>query len=127
AQPLRHPRDVHHVPYVMAAALIGLAGNETVALYRIRVGRKIGSAALIADGLHARTDGLTSLAVLLGAVGIAVGLDWADPVVGLLISVAILSVLVRAALRVGERLMDAVDPGLVDTAEHVAAAVDGVV
>jgi cation diffusion facilitator family transporter len=126
-QRLAHPRDVDHLPYVMAAAIIGIAGNEVVALHRIRVGRTIGSAALVADGLHARTDRLTSLAVLLGAVGVALGLDWADPVVGLLISVAILSVLARATLSVGERLMDAVDPGLVDTAEGVVAAVDGVV
>ena len=78
---------------VAAAALIGFAGNELVARYRIRVGRQIGSAALVADGLHARTDGFTSLAVLLGAGGVALGWDWADPVVGLLITVAILAVL----------------------------------
>ena len=66
--------------------MIGFAGNELVARYRIRTGRKIGSAALVADGLHARTDGFTSLAVLLGAGGVALGWDWADPVVGLLIT-----------------------------------------
>ena len=44
--------------------VIGFVGNEVVARYRIRVGRRIGSAALVADGLHARTDGFTSLAVL---------------------------------------------------------------
>jgi divalent metal cation (Fe/Co/Zn/Cd) transporter len=81
-----------------------------VARYRIRVGRKIGSAALVADGLHARTDGLTSLAVLLGVGGVAIGWDWADPVVGLLITVAILTVLRQAAREIYRRLMDAVDP-----------------
>ena len=91
-------------------AVIGFAGNELVARYRISVGRRIGSAALVADGLHARTDGFTSLAVLLGAGGAALGWRWADPVVGLLITVAILLVLKDAAREVYRRLMDAVDP-----------------
>ena len=90
---LAHPRPVSNLVAVAAAALAGFAGNELVARYRIRVGRRIGSAALVADGLHARTDGFTSLAVLLGAGGAAIGWDWADPVVGLLITVAILAVL----------------------------------
>ena len=123
---LRHPRDVDHVVWVMVAAVIGMVGNEAVALYRIRVGRKIGSASLVADGLHARSDGLTSLAVLVGAVGVAAGWEWADPVVGLAISAAILVVLVQAARSVGERLMDAVDPQIVARAEAVAAGVPNV-
>jgi len=93
--------------------MIGFVGNEMVAGYRIRVGRRIGSAALIADGLHARADGLTSLAVLLGAAGVAVGWAWADPVVGLVITTAILGVLRSAASQTGQRLTDAVDPRLV--------------
>lgn len=123
---LRHPRDVDHIAFVMAAAVIGMLGNEAVALYRIRVGRRIGSASLVADGLHARSDGLTSLAVLVGAIGVALGWEWADPAVGLAISAVILVVLVQAARGVGERIMDAVDPSLVDTAEAVVGAVDGV-
>jgi cation diffusion facilitator family transporter len=123
---LRHPRDVEHVAFVMAAAVVGMVGNEAVALYRIRVGRRIGSASLVADGLHARSDGLTSLAVLVGAVGVALGWQWADPAVGLAISAAILVVLVQAVRGVGERLMDAVDPALVDTAEGVVRGVAGV-
>jgi cation diffusion facilitator family transporter len=123
---LRHPRDVEHIVWVMIAAVIGMVGNEAVALYRIRVGRQIGSASLVADGLHARSDGLTSLAVLVGAIGVAVGWEWADPVVGLAISVAILVVLVQAARSVGERLMDAVDPAFVTRAEAVAARCAGV-
>jgi cation diffusion facilitator family transporter len=106
--------------------VIGLVGNETVAAYRIRVGRKIGSASLVADGLHARSDGLASLAVLVGAIGVAAGWQWADPVVGLAISAAILLVLVQAARGVGERLMDAVDPTMVTRAEAVVARVPGV-
>jgi cation diffusion facilitator family transporter len=123
---LRHPSDVKHLGFVMAAAVVGLVGNETVAAYRIRVGRRIGSASLVADGLHARTDGLASLAVLIGAVGVAAGWQWADPVVGLAISGAILLVLVQAVRGVGERLMDAVDPALVTRAEGVVAGVAGV-
>ncbi len=120
---LRNPQDVDHIVWVMVAAVIGMVGNEAVAAYRIRVGRKIGSASLVADGLHARTDGLTSLAVLVGAIGVAAGWEWADPVVGLAISVAIMVVLVQAARGVGERLMDAVDPELVEQAEAVVAAI----
>jgi len=125
-QRLVHPQQVEHLPYVMAAAVVGLVGNEVVAGMRMRVGRRIGSAALVADGLHARTDGLTSLAVLVGAVGVALGAEWADPVVGLLVSVAILRVLVQAARTVGERLLDAVDPALVASAEDVLGHVEGV-
>ncbi|MFY1631914.1 cation diffusion facilitator family transporter [Solwaraspora sp. WMMB335] len=123
---LIHPASVTHVPWVAAAGIVGFAGNEIVARYRIRVGRRIGSAALVADGLHARTDGFTSLAVVAAAGGAAVGWRWADPLVGLAITVAILYVLRDAAREVYRRLMDAVDPTLVDTAETTLRAVPGV-
>jgi cation diffusion facilitator family transporter len=123
---LLDPRPVHHLGWVAAAAVVGAAGNEIVARYRITVGRRIGSAALVADGLHARTDGFTSLAVLAGAGGAALGLRWADPVVGLAITVAIVLVLKNAAREVYRRLMDAVDPGLVDRADRALRAVPGV-
>lgn len=123
---LLSPRDITHLGAVSAAALSGFVGNEWVARYRIRTGRKIGSAALVADGLHARTDGFTSLAVLLGAGGAALGLPAADPVVGLLITAAILLVLKDAAREVYRRLMDSVDPTLVDTAERALRGVEGV-
>jgi cation diffusion facilitator family transporter len=123
---LAHPRAVSNLVAVAVAALIGFAGNELVARYRIRVGRKIGSAALVADGLHARTDGFTSLAVLLGVAGVAAGWDWADPVVGLLITVAILAVLRQAGREIYRRLMDAVDPALVDQAGRTLRATPGV-
>jgi cation diffusion facilitator family transporter len=123
---LAHPRPVSNLIAVGVAALAGFAGNEAVARYRIRVGRKIGSAALVADGLHARTDGFTSLAVLLGVAGVAVGWDWADPVVGLLITLAILAVLRQAAREIYRRLMDAVDPELVDQTEQTLRATTGV-
>ena len=123
---LIHPHHVSDLIAVAAAALIGFAGNELAARYRIRTGRKIGSAALVSDGLHARTDGLTSLAVLLGAGGVALGWNWADPVIGLLITLAILAVLRQAAREIYRRLMDAVDPALVDQAESVLRATPGV-
>lgn len=123
---LLHPRDVVHLWSVALAALAGFVGNEWVARYRVTTGRRIGSAALVADGLHARTDGFTSLAVLLGAGGAALGWRWADPVVGLLITVAILLVLRDAARQVYRRLMDAVDPQLVDRAKSALLDVDGV-
>ncbi|MFJ7206974.1 cation diffusion facilitator family transporter [Streptomyces sp. NPDC098789] len=119
-------RDVTHLRAVSAAALAGFVGNEWVARYRIRTGRRIGSAALVADGLHARTDGFASLAVLLGAGGAALGWRAADPVIGLLITTAILLVLRDAAREVCRRLMDGVDPALVDTAEHTLRGVGGV-
>ena len=123
---LLHPRPVAHLWAVAAAALVGFAGNELVAHYRIHVGRRIGSAALIADGLHARTDGFTSLAVLAGAGGVALGWQQAAPVVGLFISAAILGVLRQAVSQVGARLMDAVDPRLVDQATDAVMSARGV-
>jgi cation diffusion facilitator family transporter len=125
-QRLLHPQPVRHLVAVALAAVVGFAGNELVAQLRIRVGRRIGSAALVADGLHARTDGFTSLAVLLGAGGVAIGWHWADPVVGLLITVAILFVLKDAAREVYRRLMDAVDPRDVDAVERALRGTDGV-
>jgi cation diffusion facilitator family transporter len=123
---LANPHPVENLGWVAAAGIIGFAGNELVAVYRIRVGRRIGSAALVADGLHARTDGLTSLAVVLGAAGVAAGWDKADPVVGLLITAAILVVLKGAARDIYRRLMDSVDPELSDRVHEVLAAVPGI-
>ncbi len=123
---LAHPRPVSSLVAVAIAALIGFAGNELVAQYRIGTGRRIGSAALVADGLHARTDGLTSLAVLLGVGGAALGWHWADPVVGLLITVVILAMLRQACREIYRRLMDAVEPALVDQAEHHLRGTAGV-
>jgi len=120
------PQPISHAWVVVAAGLIGFAGNELVAVYRIRVGNKIGSAALVADGLHARTDGFTSLAVVIGAIGVMSGFPMADPIVGLLITVAILGVLRGAVRDIYRRLMDAVDPDLVDDAEAAVRDVPGV-
>jgi cation diffusion facilitator family transporter len=123
---LFHPVAIQNLGWVAAAGLVGFLGNELVAVYRIRVGRRIGSAALVADGLHARTDGFTSLAVLFGAGGVVLGFPLADPIVGLLITIAILAVLWTAVREVFGRLMDGVDPKLVDAAETTLAAHRGV-
>lgn len=123
---LVHPHPVHQLGWVAAAGFVGFLGNELVAVYRIRVGRQIGSAALVADGLHARTDGVTSLAVVAGAAGVAAGWRSADPVLGLLITAAILNILRHAVLDIYRRLMDSVDPELVDQVEKVLSSVDGV-
>ena len=120
------PRPIQYVGVVFTAGIVGFLGNELVALYRIRVGRQIGSAALVADGHHARVDGFTSLAVAAGAAGVWMGFDLADPIVGIIVSIAILGVLRAAARDIYRRLMDAVDPDLVEEIEREALQVAGV-
>jgi cation diffusion facilitator family transporter len=121
-----NPRVVEYVGWVAAAAVIGFLGNEAVAIFRIRVGREIGSAALIADGLHARIDGLTSLAVLVGAMGVWAGFPLADPIIGLIITAAILRITWNATKFMWYRMMDAVEPEIVDMVENTALAIEGV-
>lgn len=115
-----------NIGWVAVAAVIGFAGNELVAIFRIRVGREIGSAALIADGLHARTDGLTSLAVLAGAIGVWLGFPLADPLMGFAIGVAILVIVWGAAREMWLRMMDATDPAAVQHIEKLAGEINGV-
>jgi cation diffusion facilitator family transporter len=121
-----NPRPIENPWLLLAAGLIGFAGNEAVAIYRIRVGRKIGSAALVADGVHARLDGFTSLSVVLGAIGVLLGFPIADPIIGLLIAVSIMVLLWGTVKSIGARLMDAIDPALVGKAEHALAHTTGV-
>ncbi len=109
-QKLLDPQPITHLPWVAAAAIVGAIGNEAVALLQIRTGRRIGSDSMIADGLHARIDGLASLAVLIAVAGVALGFPIVDPVVGLLIGITILFVARDATKRIWYRLMDAVDP-----------------
>ncbi|WKZ82319.1 MAG: cation diffusion facilitator family transporter [Acidimicrobiia bacterium] len=125
-QRLLEPRLIDYIPWVIAAGLIGAAGNELVARYRIRVGRRIGSEALVADGQHARTDALTSLTVVVAGIGAAFGAAWVDPVAGLVVALVILRLLFRSARSITRRLLDAVDPELVDGTEKIIAGVDGV-
>src|SRR5215208_4295968 len=108
-----HPQPVGLLWAVAAAALVGFLGNEGVAVFRIRVGRQIGSAALIADGYHARTDGWTSLAVVVGAIGVWLGYPLADPIVGLLIAAAILVIVWQSGKTVFTRLLEGVDPQVI--------------
>ena len=94
---LSDPPEIDYIWVVAAAAIIRFIGNEVVALFRMKIGKEVGSAALVADGHHARVDGLTSLAVLFGAVGVWVGIPLADPIVGLVISAAILRIVVETS------------------------------
>jgi cation diffusion facilitator family transporter len=123
---LIHPQPVGFVWVVAAASLVGFIGNEAVAVFRIRVGREIGSAALVADGYHARTDGWTSLAVLAGAVGMWLGYPLADPIVGLLIAAAILVIVWQSGKAVFTRLLDGVEPEAIEEIRHAASDVPGV-
>lgn len=118
-QRLLEPRLIDYIPWVIAAGLIGAAGNEVVARYRIRVGGRIGSEALVADGHHARTDALTSLTVVAAGIGAAFGAAWVDPVTGLVVALVILRLLGRSAGSITRRLLDAVDPELVDRTEKI--------
>src|ERR687897_108237 len=120
------PQPISHLGWVAAAAIIGFIGNEAVALFRIRVGKEIGSAALIADGQHSRVDGFTSLAVLIGAIGVWVGVPILDPLIGLAITVAILFIVKDAARAVFLRLLDGVEPSILSKVEHAPLRVDGV-
>jgi cation diffusion facilitator family transporter len=120
------PQPLSNLGWVAAAAIIGFFGNELVAVFRIRIGKEIGSAALIADGYHARTDGLTSLAVLGGAIGVWLGFPLFDPIVGLGIGIAILGIVWKTAVDMWHRMMDAVDPEIYEEFKHAAFHVKGV-
>lgn len=124
---LIHPQPLHNLWWVLAAGVVGFLGNEAVAIYRIRVGQRIGSAALVADGVHARTDGFTSLAVVLGAIGVMLGFPLADPIIGLLISAAIIALLWGTVRSIGRRLMDGIEPELLDRATSALLSAPGVV
>jgi cation diffusion facilitator family transporter len=119
-------RLIDHIPWVIAAGIIGALGNEFVARYRIKVGTVIGSEALVADGQHARTDALTSLAVVIAGVGAAFGAAWVDPVAGIVVAAAMLWLLWRTAGRMSRRLLDAVEPVIVDQVEESIRGIDRV-
>lgn len=125
-QRLLQPQSVGHLGWVIAASIIGFIGNEAVAVFRIRVGKQINSAALIADGYHARVDGLTSLAVLFGAIGVWLGYPLADPIVGLLITLAIVHIVWQSGKAVFVRALDGVEPETVDRIRHAVGHVRGV-
>ncbi len=110
----------------MSAAVVGIAGNEILAQYKISVGKRINSVSLVADGQHSRIDGLTSLAALVGLVGVAFGLRIADPIAGLVISAVILTVVYSTSRSVLQRLLDGVDPRIVPSIITTASEVPGV-
>jgi cation diffusion facilitator family transporter len=121
-----HPQPVSYLWAVITASVVGFLGNEAVAIFRIRVGKEIGSAALVADGYHARVDGLTSLAVLFGAVGVGLGYPLADPIVGLVITVAIFRIVWQSGKSIFTRLLDGVDPEVIDDIKHAVNHTPGV-
>ncbi|MBB4331637.1 cation diffusion facilitator family transporter [Rhizobium leguminosarum] len=123
---LMNPQPITQLLAVAVAGIVGFIGNEAVAVFRIRVGRQMNSAALIADGYHARTDGLTSLAVVLGAVGVWLGFPLADPIIGLLITIAIFGIVWQSARAVITRSLDGVEPGVTDEIRHAADHVAGI-
>jgi len=121
-----HPVPMDNLGWVSAAAIIGFMGNEWVALYRIRVGKQIGSAALVADGYHARIDGYTSLAVLLGVAGTWFGYHFIDPLVGIIITITILFIVKDTAKAVWMRLIDGIEPEIISAIEHAPTHIEGV-
>lgn len=125
-QRLLNPLPLENLEWIALASLVGFVGNELVALMQIRVGRRIGSDAMIADGQHALIDGLTSLAVLIAVVGTLIGLPILDPIVGVVIGFAIIGITWNAIKAIWYRMMDAVDPHLVEHVEAHVLALDGV-
>ncbi len=123
---LIHPQPVSNLLWVGIAALIGFLGNEAVAVFRIRVGKQIGSAALVADGTHARIDGFTSLSVLVGALGVWAGFPVLDPLIGLAIGIVILFIVWDTARDMAYRIMDAVDPSVTGLITKTAQETPGV-
>jgi cation diffusion facilitator family transporter len=123
---LVHPSPPGYLLATAVAGVVGFIGNEWVAVYRLRAGRRIGSAALVADGYHARIDGFTSLAVVAGVIGVALGFDLADPIAGLLISVVILRIVWQSIKVIGLRTLDGVEDGVVDSIDRTAAGVPAV-
>ncbi len=121
-----HPQSLTYLWAVMIASVVGFIGNEAVAVFRIKVGKEIQSAALVADGYHARVDGWTSLAVLFGALGVWFGYPLADPIVGLLITLAIVQIIWQSTKAVFTRMLDGVEPELVEEIRHAAGHVEGV-
>ena len=122
-----HPEPIAFLLWVAVAGVVGFIGNEIVAVFRIRIGREINNVALIADGYHARTDGLTSLAVVVGAIGVWLGFPLADPIVGLIITIAIFGIVWQSARSVLTRMLDGVEPGTVGEIAHAAEHVAGIV
>ena len=123
---LLHHGSTTHLGWGIAAAAVGIGGNQIVARYKLTVGRRIHSATLVADAKHSRLDALSSAGALLGLVGVALGWGWADAVAGLIVTGFICHVGWEVSVDIAHRLLDGVDPEIITTAEAVAATVPGV-
>ncbi|HWY79536.1 MAG TPA: cation diffusion facilitator family transporter [Candidatus Sulfotelmatobacter sp.] len=123
---LFHPYTPTHLWVIAIASLVGFGINEGAAIFRIKVGEQIHSEALVTDGKHARMDGFTSLAVLVGAFGTYLGYPIVDPIVGLFITVLILHTIWEQGQEVFKRMLDGVDPELVKQVNHAVREVAGV-
>ena len=110
----------------LAAAAIAVVANFGVSEYKIRVGRRIRSLALEADGLHSRLDGLVSAAAFAGLALAWMGIAIADSLAGIFIALAIIYILTGTVGRLVLRMMDAVDPELIEQITSTAAGVNGV-
>lgn len=123
---LIHPEAYTNIPFSLFAAAVGIVANLSVSEYKVRVGRGVGSTALEADGVHSRVDALVSAGAFAG-IGLAgMGLRLADPVAGLVITLAILYILVGTLRKLVLRMMDAVDPDVIDELSAAAMKADGV-
>ena len=91
-----NPHPLDHLLALALAGGVGFIGNEVAAQLRLRGGSRLHSAALLADGHHARVDGFVSLGVVASAGAVALGFDLADPLIGLAISVLILRITLQA-------------------------------
>jgi cation diffusion facilitator family transporter len=115
-----------HLWLGMAAAAVGIVGNQIVARYKLRVGTRIQSNTLVADAKHSWLDAIASAGALFGLVGVTYGLWWADGVAGLLVTGFIVHVGWEVTTDVLSHLMDSVDPNVIAAAESAALAVPGV-
>ncbi len=122
---LRHG-GTGHVGWGIAAAAVGIAGNQLVARYKLAVGRRIRSATMVADAKHSRLDALSSAGAMLGLIGVALGWGWADAVAGMVVTGFICHVGWEVTADIAHRLLDGVDPEIITTAEAVAATIPGV-
>ena len=124
---LIHHGPTAHVAAGIAAAVLGILGNQLVAWYKRRVGKRINSATLLADARHSWLDALSSAGALAGLVAVAFGQPWGDPVAGLAVTAFICHVGYDVTKDVVHRLADGVDPDIITTAETAAGSVPGVI
>ncbi|WP_343571292.1 cation diffusion facilitator family transporter [Mycobacterium sp.] len=115
-----------HVGWGIAAAAVGIAGNQLVARYKLTVGRRIRSATVVADAKHSRLDALSSAGAMLGLIAVALGWTWADAVAGIVVTGFICHVGWEVTADIAHRLLDGVDPEIITTAEFAALEVAGV-